>query len=62
MNWNASGAARDYFKTPRRGFVNLSTGKFEQHPHFDRGGGYPYRGESDEEYAARLAEHDRKTT
>jgi len=60
MMRGASASSRDYFKTPRRGFVNLSTGKFEQYPNIRPGGGDPYRGESDEEYAARLAEHDKK--
>ena len=48
-------ASRDYWNTPRRGFINLWTGKFEQSPDVGPGGGPPYRGESDEEFEARLA-------
>jgi hypothetical protein len=60
MTPGASASSRDYFRTPKRGFVNLTTGKFEPYPRIGFGGGDPYRGESDDEYAARLADHDKK--
>ena len=53
-----SQSASDYWKTPRRGCISLSTGKLYNPPIDGRQGGEPYRFESDAEYAARLAEHD----
>lgn len=41
---------------PRRGVVSLTTSKFYNPPIDGRVGGDPYRGETDEEYAARLKE------
>jgi ADP-ribose pyrophosphatase YjhB (NUDIX family) len=58
MNYGASLSSTDYFKTPARGFITLPFGTFSQNePTLEA-----YRRESDEEYAARLAEHDRKKT
>lgn len=58
MNYGATCSSIDYFKTPTRGFITLPFGTFSQkEPKFAA-----YRRENDEEYAARLAEHDRKTT
>jgi len=54
----ANGSSAAYWNTPRRGWINLSTGEFEQYPDMGPGGGPPYRGESDAEFAARVALHD----
>ena len=51
----------DYWRTPRRGFINLSTGGFEQYPDIGPQGGPPYRGETDAEFEARLAKHDEES-
>jgi hypothetical protein len=57
MTPQARAGSRDYFKTPARGFYTLPFNSFSQtEPKLEA-----YRRETDEEYAARLAEHDRKT-
>jgi hypothetical protein len=54
---HATSNSKAFFNTPQRGFIVLPFGTFSQRePTFEA-----YRRESDEEYAARLAEHDRKT-
>jgi hypothetical protein len=58
MNYGAAGSSSDYFKTPARGFITLPFGTFSQKEPKSEA----YRRENDEEYAARLAEHDRKTS
>lgn len=49
----ARGSSADFWNTPRRGVIQ--DGKFRQNP-LDHGG--PYRGESESEFAARLADWD----
>ena len=53
---HATSSSKAFFRTPTRGYITLPFGTFSQNePKIDA-----YRRESDEEYAARLAEHDRK--
>jgi len=47
------GSSSDYWRTPRRGVIQ--NGKYRQYPREHEG---PWRGESDEEFAERLAAFD----
>ena len=55
--WQASSSSRDFWITPPRGCISLSTGKPYVPPIDGRAGGEPYRMETDEEYERRIAEY-----